>query len=234
VKDICAHILADDLGRVSRGRDGYMASWIDPASWEDLVERINAANEQWVEAMRRLSPQVITGLLRHSGEQVIEHMRSLDLDEIGGPVDWAGPEPAPRWMDVAREYTEMWAHQQQIRDAVGKPGLKDRRMYGPVLDAYVRALPHTFRDVLAPEGAHVRLRILGEAGDAWSLVRHEGRWGLYTDVDTEPAAAVTLDQDEAWRLFTRGITPEAARAWCVFEGDTGLASKVLDAVGVIA
>ena len=109
-----------------------------------------------------------------------------------------------------------------------------RAMYGPVLDAYVRALPHTFRDVLAPEGTHVRLRISGEAGDAWSLVRHEGRWGLYTGVDTEPAAGVTLDQDEAWRLFTRGITPEAARAWCVFEGDAGLASKVLDAVGVIA
>jgi uncharacterized protein (TIGR03083 family) len=234
VKDIAAHILGDDLGGISRGRDGYMASWIEPSSWDELVQSINNQNELWVSAMRRLSPRVITDLLRVSAKPAIDQLRSRDLDEIGPAVDWVGPQPGPQWMHVAREYTEYWAHQQQIRDAIGKPGLKDRRMYHPVLDAYVRALPHTFRDVLAPEGAHVRLRITGEAGDVWSLVRQEAKWDLYTGVGTEPTAGVSLDQDEAWRLFTRGIAPEAARAWCVFEGDAALAAKVLDAVGVIA
>jgi hypothetical protein len=138
------------------------------------------------------------------------------------------------WLDVAREYTEMWAHQQQIRDAVGKPGLKDARMFGPVLDCFARALPHTFHDVLAPDGAHVRLRVTGDAGGTWSLVRVSGVWGLYTHVEAEPAATATLDQEEAWRLFTKGTTPEAARAWAVFTGDVGLAHRVLDAVAIIA
>lgn len=26
------------------------------------------------------------------------------------------------WLDAAREYTEFWVHQQQIRDATGRPG----------------------------------------------------------------------------------------------------------------
>ena len=43
-----------------------------------------------------------------------------------------------------------------------------------------------------------------------------------------------LDQEEAWRLFTKQITPEAARAWAVFEGDSALAAKVLEAVAIIA
>jgi hypothetical protein len=107
-------------------------------------------------------------------------------------------------------------------------------MFAPVLDCYARALPHTFRDVLAPEGAHVRLRISGEAGGTWSLVRIDGGWGLFTNIEQEPAAALALDQEEAWRLFTKQITPEAARAWAVFEGDSALAAKVLEAVAIIA
>jgi uncharacterized protein (TIGR03083 family) len=234
VQDIAAHIVADDLGRLSRSRDGHLASWIEPESWGHLVEAINAQNELWVSAMRRLSPQIITQMLRSSGEESLAHMQTLDLDEIGPPVDWVGPEAAPRWLDIAREYTEYWAHQQQIRDAIGKPGLKDRRMFAPVLDTYARALPHAYRDVLAPEGTHIRLRISGDAGGSWSLVRHHDRWGLYVGVESEPEAAVSIEQEEAWRLFTKGITPDAARAWCVFEGDVALASKALHAVAVIA
>jgi uncharacterized protein (TIGR03083 family) len=234
VRDIAAHVVADDLGRLSRARDGHNASWIEAASWQELVREINAQNEAWVGAMRRLSPKIVLDMLRYSGEQTQAHFETLDLDEIGAPVDWAGREPAPRWLDLAREYTERWAHQQQIRDAVGKPGLKDRRMFAPVLECYVRALPHTYRDVLAPDGTHVRLRITGAAGDTWSLVRIAGKWGLYLGVETEPEASVTLDQEEAWRLFTRGTTPEAARAWAVFTGDAALAGRVLDAVAVIA
>ncbi len=32
------------------------------------------------------------------------------------------PWPAPVWLDLAREHTEGRTHQQQIRDAVGRPG----------------------------------------------------------------------------------------------------------------
>jgi uncharacterized protein (TIGR03083 family) len=159
VKDLAAHIVADDLGVISRGRDRYTASWIDASSLEALITAINAQNEAWVAATRRLSPRLIIELLEFGGERLAAHFRSLDLDAIGDPVSWTGPDPAPVWLDVAREYTEMWAHQQQIRDATGRPGLNDRRLFAPVLDAYVRALPYTFRMVAVhrrPHTAHRR------------------------------------------------------------------------------
>ncbi len=234
VKDVAAHILADDLGRLSRDRDGHTVSFIETDSWVELIDAINAQNERWVESMRRLSPQIIIELLEFSGERHATHMKALDLDTIGGPVSWAGPDPAPVWFDLAREYTEYWAHQQQIRDAVLKPGLKERSVFGPVLDCYVRALPHTYRGALGPEGTHVRVRISGDAGGVWSLVRDGGQWSLFTDVLGEPTASVTLDQEVAWRVFTRGITPEAARALTVLGGDIGLAATALETVSILA
>ncbi|MBI5284818.1 MAG: maleylpyruvate isomerase family mycothiol-dependent enzyme [Chloroflexi bacterium] len=234
VQDLAAHVLGDDLGSVARGRDGYSDSWIDASSFDALVAAINELNEAWVRAMRRLSPQLLCEMLRFSGERVFAYFASLDLAATGGPVDWAGPGPAPVWLDVAREYTERWAHQQQIRDALARPGLTDRRLFAPVIDAYVRALPHTFRDTPAPDATHVRVDITGHAGGAWSLLREGGRWSLYAGDDAPAAARVTLDQDTAWRLFTKGITPAAARPEARLEGDPALAEQVLQTVSVLA
>jgi uncharacterized protein (TIGR03083 family) len=234
VKDLAAHIVADDLIIVSHGRDGYRGGFIDAGSYGALIAAINEQNEQWVRAARRLSTGVIIELLRFSGERAVAQFRSRDLMAIGGPVDWAGPDPAPVWLDVAREYTERWAHQQQIRDAVDRPGLKDRRFFAPLLDTYMRGVPHAFRDTPAPDGTHIRIEITGDAGGAWSLVRTNARWALYAAVSTPSHATTTLDQETAWRLFTKGITPAAARMRVRLSGDASLAAQVLQTVSVLA
>ena len=237
-KDIAAHLLGDDAGRLSRGRDAFSAAAFtsfDRDTFEaELLAFINRQNEAWVEAARRLSPRLLIYLLRWSGEETPRYFESLDLYALGEPVSWAGPEPAPVWLDVAREYTERWLHQQQIRDAVGKPGLKERRLFAPVLDTFVRALPHTFRDVVAPAGTHVRLTITGDAGGEWSLVRGEGGWRLYAEADGQPQAIIALDQETAWRLFTKGISRDEALATATISGERALGLKVLDTVSIIA
>jgi len=240
-KDIVQHLLADDLGRLSRSRDEYDAGLFrmtDPATFEaDLLDFINRQNELWVQATRRLSSRVLIDLLRTTGEQTQAYWQSLDLHAIGEPVSWAGHEPAPVWLDVAREFTERWLHQQHIRDAVDAPPLTEPSIFVPVLDTFVRALPHTYRAVIAPEGAHVRLTLTGvDPSDPlhYDLVRHDSHWQLLTDIDSTPAATLTLDADTAWRLFTKSISREDARTRCTFEGDAALAEKALDTVSIIA
>jgi uncharacterized protein (TIGR03083 family) len=260
VKDIAAHVIADDLSAVSGGRDGY-GEWFTGA-WEDLLAFINKRNEQWVDAMRRVSPQLIVELLRFSGERAFAHYRTRDLDAIGNPVDWAGPQPAPVWLHIAREYTERWLHSQQIYDALGVTRAKEPRLFAPVLYTFVRALPHTYRNTEAPPGTHITIRITGDAGGTWSLVRGDGPehggteaqrtaglaqdengpqapppaspWALRTGVESPPAAAVTLDQETAWRLFTRGIDPATARERATIEGDAPLGTIALRMVSIIA
>jgi len=243
VKDIAAHLLADDLGRLSRGRDAHAPAAFAPATPENieaqLLEFINRQNESWVAAARRLSPRLMIDLLRWSGDETQKYFESLDMFAIGEPVSWAGPEPAPVWLDIAREYTERWLHQAQIRDAVSGPLLTQPRLFLPVLDTFVRALPYTFRDVEQPHGTHVLL-LITRVGDTnspplqWSLVREATRWSLFDAATFEPSATVRMDADTAWRLFTKGLTKPEALARTAITGDHALGEKLLDTVSIIA
>ena len=232
VKDLSAHLLADDLGVVSRGQyrwpDGHFAG----DSWSDLLAFIDRQNETWVEAMRRLAPQQVIAMLRESHRGYISYMRSRDLAGMGGAVDWAGPGPAPVWLGVAREYKEHWMHQAQIREAVGAPMLYEPRSFAPVLDAFARALRHTYRQTAAPAGARVTLRVDGDAGGVWSILRQGDTWSFDADVGAPASATVTLPQDRAWRLFTRGIAP--AEAGARIEGDQALGDVALGMVSLLA
>jgi uncharacterized protein (TIGR03083 family) len=234
VKDLAGHLLGDDVGMLSRRRDDYRHGNAAFASWDDLVAFINRQNAEWVETARRLSPRLLCDMLRLTGEQVSTFFQSLDPYAIGGPVDWAGPDPAPIWLDLAREYTERWHHQQQVRDAVGKLGLCEPRYLAPALDAFVRALPHTYRHVEAAEQTLVALTIAGAAGGTWFLLREYAAWQLYLDIARAPDAWVTLDQDVAWRLFTKGISEETARAQATIIGNQHLAAPMLKILSVIA
>jgi hypothetical protein len=44
-----------------------------------------------------------------------------------------------------------------ICDAIGQPGLMSPGYIGPVIDTFMRALPHTLRDVTAPEGTALQI-----------------------------------------------------------------------------
>ncbi len=232
VKDIALHLLGDEIGQLSRGRDKDSSSIFPPGL--DLVSSINRQNALWVEATRRMSPRLICDLLDVTGHEVVHYFKGLDLTAMNGPVSWAGPDPAPVWFDVAREYTERWHHQQHIREAVGQPGLTEAVFLRPVLDTFVRALPYTFRAVSAPEQAVVKLTVVGDAGQSWYLLRKEARWSLFTETPFSPAAIVTIDQETAWRLFTKGIAKEPAKEKARIEGNEALASTLFEAVAIIA
>lgn len=233
VKEVSAHLLGGDLGNLSRRRDAW-PSGIVPRSPEDLAVQLNAHNERWVQTVRFLSPRMLQDLLALAGPQISAYFASLDLSATGDPVSWAGPDPAPVWLDVAREYTERWHHQQHIRDAVGRPGLQDPRFFAPVLATFVHALPMTYRDVVAPAGTLVGLTISGPAGGRWTLRRGASAWELQAGASGPAAAEVTLDEDAAWRLFTKGLTRERAAAAAKISGDRRLGDKLLDAVAIIA
>ena len=238
VKDIAAHILGDEVGKLSGTRDGFRTSSSgvqnEGDAWSSLVNWLNDWNDQWVAATRRMSPRLLIDLLKKTGEEVVEYFESLDPYALGVSVSWAGDDPAPVWLDIAREYTERWVHHQQIRDGVNVSGLKETRYFAPVIDTFVRALPHTYRDVDAPAGTAVTLIVSGESGGAWTLLREQQVWELYVGEPDTFSARVTLDQDVAWRLFTKGVSRDYARDEATVEGDTLLADQVFDVVSIIA
>lgn len=234
VKDIVLHLLGDDVGLLSGRRDSFSEPQASLDTWRELVDWLNEFNQRWVQATRRISPRLLCDLLKFSGDQVNVYFRTLNPQTLGGPVSWAGSEPAPVWLDIAREFTERWHHQQHIRDAVGKPGLIEPYYLAPVLGAFVHALPRTYRPVDAREGTWVTLTITGELGGAWSVVREQKGWQLYEGKPAQPEAEVVLPEGVAWRLFTKGLTKETACKQAKLLGDQVLALQMLETVSIIA
>lgn len=242
VKDVVLHILGDDISYLSGQRDAFDSLTIagnppDLSIWENLVAFLNERNALWVEATRRMSHQLACTFLALTGAELYQYLKTLDPFAPGDTVSWAGPDAAPTWLDVAREYTERWLHQQHIRDAVNRPGLKEGQFLAPILDTFVYALPRTFKSVHTPTGTTILLHISGESGGDWLLQRQQSTWqlGKPDTPDIEHAdASVTLDQETAWRLFTKGISKEEAMRHATFTGDETLAAKVLDTISIIA
>ena len=45
---------------------------------------------------------------------------------------------------------------------------------------------------------------------------------------------VSIDQDTAWRLFTKGIRPKTTQAGLRLEGDAALGERILQMVSIMA
>jgi len=237
VRDIAAHLLDSDIRRLSFQRD--KAPMVPPdapiESYRDLVGFLNQLNADWVKAAKRISPPLLIEFLEVTGAQVCEVLKSLDPF---GPalfgVAWAGEEGSQNWFDIAREYTEKWHHQQQIRDAVHAPALTGRKWLFPVLDTFLRGLPHTYRETVADEGARIVFTVTGEAGGDWTLSREDGAWKLYSGGSEDSDCTVRMDQDTAWRLLTKGLPREEAAARVEFTGDAALGQPILGMLSVMA
>jgi uncharacterized protein (TIGR03083 family) len=229
VRDVALHILGGDLANIAGRRDG---AWgLQPSTEESLATFINRINQEWVESARRLSPHLISQLLAFAGPLLFAHLESLDLQALGGPVSWAGPEPAQVWLDVAREYMERWVHQQHIRDAVGRPGQYEARLVGPVIAVSMHAVP-----LAMPVGINGTLviEVQGEGGGVWTVLADRGPWTLREGRASRPDCAVSLPVGDWWRVVTLGIGPAEAAARASIAGDSDLARAALRAVAIIA
>jgi hypothetical protein len=176
---------------------------------------------------------VLIDLLSAVGDQIAAFWQTVDLNALGAPVSWAGPEPVPVWLDAARDFSEYWTHHQQICEATGLAGLTSPDYLGPVLDTFMRALPHTLRNATAPDGTVVQMIVPGPSGGEWTCTRGPDRWRLQRQRHPRPAARVELDADIAWRLCTRGITPEHAAEHARTDGDQHLTTAALQIVSIV-
>jgi Mycothiol maleylpyruvate isomerase N-terminal domain len=226
VQDVALHLLDGDLGQLSRGRDGHTAGLLDTRNgYRTFVAALDAKNQQWVEAAHVLSPRVVTGLLRWSGEQVGQYYTTVDLRGTA-IVSWASDDPVPRWLDIAREMTERWAHQQHIRDAVGQPG-DHARFLPAVLATFAWAFPHQYRPAAAP-GTAVQLDF--GSGGRWRLTRAPQSWVLDEGTAQSPAATLRMPPHLAWRQLTGLPVPAGGYQT---EGDERLAAPLLAVRGII-
>lgn len=238
VHQVVLHLLNGDLRFIADRRDGYQSPVGPrveaPFGRAEVTNLVDTINNRWVAGAYFLSPRQLVDQLERSGIEYAQTLAGLDMNATGIPVDWIVSEPAPVWIDVAREFTERVIHQQQLRDATGRPLLTERSLIFPLFDTFLLALPGALRDIPAPVGSRATLTIRGPAGGTWTVYREASAWSVAGNSDAEPVATLTIDQDDAWRLFTRGRTPDVVRARAEWSGDPAAVEAMLRMVTVLA
>ncbi|WP_291728043.1 maleylpyruvate isomerase N-terminal domain-containing protein [Bernardetia sp.] len=237
VKDIAVHLLDGNIRALSMLRDSYLGQDAPKInSYQDLVNYLNELNADWIKAMKRVSPVVLIDLLEKTGKEYSDFITTLNLEEKATfSVAWAGEEESKNWFHIAREYTEKWHHQQQIRLALGKEEvLYQREFYFPHLDTSMRALPHHYKDVEGEKNEYIHFHITGKAGGDWFLYYDGKHWILVDEIKTNPVCKVEIEYKIAWRLFTKGISKSEAQKNINIKGKKELGEKILDMLAVMA
>jgi len=234
VRDVAAHLLDTVLRKLSMVRDSCSVEALTISSPHDVIALVNRLNAEGVNVYRRLSPLVLIDMLKLACEQSARFHESLDpFARATFAVSWAGEETSLNWFDTARELTERWHHQQQIRLATNRPGIMTPDLYHPVLECFVRGLPHAYRDVDAPVGTTLQLEISGECGGQWFLSRESTQWNFVRRPVGKLTSRVKIPQELAWRFFTKGIDRDSARTQIAIEGNRDLGEGILRLTAIV-
>ena len=234
VRDVAAHLLDTVLRKLSLVRDSYRVENANPRTPEEVVDLVNRLNHEGVTVYKRLSPAVLISMMEMACEQSAMFHESLDpFAQATFNVSWAGEQISLNWFDTARELTERWHHQQQIRLATGRPGIMTRELYYPVVDCFLRGLPHAYRMVSAALGTNILIEVSGECGGKWFLGNGEAGWRFACEVPGTIACKVTIPEAIAWRAFTKGMDRNAAREQSPVEGDPKLAEGIFGLTAIV-
>lgn len=236
VRHVVAHLLDTALRRLSADRDGeeLRAPGRPITNEGDLAAFINELNASWIRATEKLSPRVLTDLYERASTDLAALFEGRSLD---GPacfaVSWAGESESAAWFDIGREFTEVWHHGAQIRDAVGAGPFREPRWLHAVLDIALRMVPHVYRHIEARSGDALQLDITGPSGGTWLLEFETPGWTLRAGDAREPRTTVTMTDETAWRLFFNALSPKAAESLVRLSGDIALGRPLLSARSVV-
>jgi uncharacterized protein (TIGR03083 family) len=234
VKDVAAHLLDTQVRKLAAARHGYKPENSKKLSPEKLVALINTLNAEGVRQYRQLPPEELISQMETASRESAAYHQALDPFGIAMfPVSWAGEEESTNWFDTAREFTERWHHQQQIRVAVEKPGIMTREFYFPVLDCFMRGLPYAYRSASAEPGSLAEFKISGVSSGSWYLFRDGDTWKLIASPAGDKISETAIPEEIAWRIFTKGIAFEEARRQVQARGDETLGLHILKMISIV-
>jgi uncharacterized protein (TIGR03083 family) len=238
VRDVAAHLTDTALRRLSFHRDGLVPDWRPPTTNAELVALVNELNATWVRTAARLSPRVLTDLYAAASTPLADFIESLDLHAVARiAVSWAGQTESPQWLDVGREFTEIWHHGSQIRDAVQAGPFREARWLRAVLEIAMHAVPAAYSRELDISGGVLVLHVTGPSGGTWTVHKGDGTWSCEEGVREHGRASatttVTLSDQTAWRLLFNALHSSDLGALVEVDGDQALAAPLFRARALV-
>ena len=129
---------------------------------------------------------------------------------------------------------DSWAHEQDVRQSLGRPGGRNGAGEQAVLDRCADTMPYVVgKRVAPPEWTTVLFVVTGVLGRRIPVTMFDGRAVSGPDPGTATATAtLTSDQDTFWRLGFGRLDPERALGSGLvrIDGDVALGHRVLGAM----
>ncbi len=226
VHDVVAHVVGFEAAL-----DGAPTPQVD---FDDQHVRndIGRMNEAWVESLRSRSDAELLEDLERLVERRRERLAAMTPDDFA-QVGWSpvGDVPHARFLQVRT--LDVWFHEQDVREAVGRPGNLD----GPAADRALSEVLGAIGYVVgkrggAPDGSSVRFELsVPGSSDA---PRHidvvvDGRARVIDDLDGAPTVTIATDVGTFVRLVGgRRDAQELLDAGRVtLEGDRELGERIV-------
>lgn len=234
-----SHLIDGSFRKLSIQRDAFDDKTNTPIinSYGDLINHIQTLNSNWMNVSRRLSPSILIDLLEYSENQFFEFLKTINPnDKALYGVAWAGEIESENWFDTAREYTEKWHHQMQIRLALDKAILMDTKFTEPLYDTFMRGLPYLYSDFTDFEIAEkIKISLTGKLNKSWIIERQAEKWILTENISGKINTSVELADDIAWRIFTNtDRNKDKYKSNIKILGDRRIGLKLLDYVTVMS
>jgi uncharacterized protein (TIGR03083 family) len=227
VKDQLSHLIGIErllLGEAAPAWDGPFG--------EHVKTDFAAMNEPWVAVRRSQSGDAVLAEFNEVTARRLAVLDALD-DEAWAKVGWSpvGDVPHARFMET--RVFDSWAHEQDVRHALDRPGGTGNHASAFGLGQVQAAMGFVVgKKAAAPDGSVVRFAVTGDPGDAreFTLAMEGGRAKPASD-EANPTVTLTMSSVDFNRLGCGRVTADQLRSKggsVVVEGDEALGQRILD------
>lgn len=228
VQDNLAHLIGTERTLQGLPRPDHVAPDAD-----HVKNPIGAANEIEVDSRRHLSG---ADVLNEWNDTVALRLATF---EAGGDDYFEQPAMTPTGPGTVADFLHIrvmdcWAHEQDMRRAVGRPGGLDSASAAHSIDRLIRTLPIVVgKRAATPEGAAVAFDITGPVERHLVYEVRDGRAGLVDTSSAPPIATVSMDS-ETFAILAFGRRPAAdVLDRITFGGDVDHGRRIVDALNMM-
>ena len=226
VQDNVSHIIGTEA--MLAGEPGPDIE-IDRSSFDHVRNDIGAFNEQWVQALRSSPPHDVLSRFRDFTAARLAALQEMSEEEWNAEsFTPAGKDTYGRFMQI--RVFDCWLHEQDIRDATGRPGHETGLAVDVVLDEMATALGFV---VGKKAGAAAGERVTFALTDGGSVVRQLNvevgdRAAVVAELSGAPTLVLTMPVGVMTRRCAGRVGPDDLLDQVIIDGNLELASKILE------
>jgi len=222
VQDHLAHVIG--IEAMLQGRPQPEVELGDLSHLRNDFARVN---EVWVEGYRHRPPSAVLDDLRGiiaERRAALAAMTPADFD--ADAMTPAGPDTYGRFMRVRT--MDVWFHEQDVREAVGRPGHLTGRAPEQSLAEVAQVLGYIVgKRVAPPAGTTVRFVLTGDLA-ARIDIHVTDRARLVDHIEGSPTVEITLPGDRFMRIAGGRLSDsDDSRMGVSFVGDTTLGGEII-------